>query len=66
MIDMLEKYLKTIYDKYYNLIKDTEFMCDRDIIEFVYFYQSIKLKIKPSKIWFRNIKIRKKINIDNI
>ena len=31
---MLEKYLKIIYDKYYNLNKDTDFMCSRDIIEF--------------------------------
>lgn len=34
---MLEKHLKIIYDDYYNLKRTVNIMCDRDIIEFVYF-----------------------------
>ena len=46
---MLEKYLKIIYDKYYNLNKDTDFMCSRDIIEFVYFLSKYQIENKTFK-----------------
>lgn len=33
----MDKYLKIIYDDYYNLKRTLDFACDRDVIQFVYF-----------------------------
>ena len=63
---MLEKYLRTIYDKYYNLDKYTDFICDRDIIEFVYFLSKYQIENKTFKDLVSEYKNHKKINIDNI
>ena len=57
---MLKKYLKTIYDKYYNLNKNTDFMCDRDIIEFVYFLSKYQIENKAFKDLVSEYKNQKK------
>ena len=43
---MLEKYLKIIYDDYYNLKRTVDLMCDRDVIDFVYFLSKYKIENK--------------------
>lgn len=44
----MDKYLKIIYDDYYNLKRTLDFACDRDVIQFVYFLS--KYNINGSNI----------------
>ncbi|MBQ6135143.1 MAG: hypothetical protein IJI60_02375, partial [Bacilli bacterium] len=34
---MVDKYLKIVYDDYYNINRTINLMCDKDVIKFVYF-----------------------------
>lgn len=57
---MLEKYLKIIYDDYYNLKRTVDLMCDRDVIEFVYFLSKYQIENKTFKDLVSEYKNQKK------
>lgn len=46
---MLEKYLKIIYDDYYNLNRTIDLACDMDVIEFVYYLSKCRFENKTLK-----------------